>query len=84
MSDSLRLPEGYDIVMYEDGFEDGYDLVNPEGHTFVSYRIASELSPGRIALLQEAENRILEGNVHRSILANEADAFYNRARGRVG
>lgn len=76
----MSLPYGYDLVYVDDGDSEGYDLINPEGETFVSVRYALDISPGRITLLQEAEERCEWGYRNRSILENEASAFYTRGR----
>jgi hypothetical protein len=74
------LPAGYDIEIIDTDEFDGYKLYNPEGYCFLSKEVAKDISPGRIVLLQEAAETILEGYKHRSVLANEADWFYQRGR----
>jgi len=70
----------YDISLVFTGIDEGYDLINPEGEIFGSYRIASDLSPGREALLTKAQSELEEAYRRRSVLQEEANGYYKRAK----
>jgi len=62
----------FDIVMYDDGNMEGFDIINPEGETYYSHRVAIEWSPGYSNLLQGAEEIVREVSARRAVLEQEA------------
>ena len=68
----------FDIVMFDDGEYEGYDLINPEGEHYYKYRVASQWSPGFNKLLQGAEELIETVTARRAVLEMEVRNFYGR------
>jgi len=75
------LPTGWDIVWHDDETTEGFSLVNPEGETYFIYRVSHFMSPGRNDLLEMAESHLQEVYRRRSVIAEEANGFFKRARG---